>query len=88
MLALYVFTDVPVILFHRLFVPNLEMWIEEHQPRLVIICFYPLLNIRLCGYSLVTKTRVALSPGASSDDQNKTKTFFDAWQNVALFAVG
>ena len=48
MLALYVFMDVPLILFHRLFVPNSEMWIEEHQPRLVIICFYPLLNIKLC----------------------------------------
>ena len=47
MLALHVFMDVPLILFHRLFVPNSEMWIEEHQPRLVIICFYPLLNIKL-----------------------------------------
>ena len=34
----------------------------------------------------MTRTRVALSPGASPDDQNK-KTFFDAWQNVASFAV-
>ena len=48
MLTLYVFTDVPLILFHRLFLPNSEMWIEEHQPRPVIICFYPLLNIKLC----------------------------------------
>ena len=48
MLVLYVFMDVPLILFHRLFVKNSEMWIEEHQPRLVIICFYPLLNIKLC----------------------------------------
>ena len=36
----------------------------------------------------MTRTRVALSPGASPDDQNKKKTFFDAWQNVASFAVG
>ena len=48
MLALYVFMDVPLILFHRLFVPNSEMWKEKHQPRFVIICFYPLLNIKLC----------------------------------------
>ena len=27
----------------------------------------------VCGYCLVTRTRVALSPGASSDDQNKKK---------------
>ena len=79
--------DVPLILFHRLFVPNSEMWIEEHQARHVIICFYPLLNIKLSGYCLVTRTRVALSPGASPDDQNKKKTFFDVWQNVASFAV-
>ena len=37
MLALYVFMDVPLILFHRLLVLNSEMWIVEHQPRLVII---------------------------------------------------
>ena len=48
MLELYVFMDVPLILFHQLFVPNSEMWIEEHQPRLVIICFYLLVNIKLC----------------------------------------
>ena len=52
MLALYVFTDVSLILFHRLFVLNSEMWIEEHQPRFVIICFYPLFII--CFYPLLT----------------------------------
>ena len=72
MLGLYVFTGVPLILFHRLLVSNSEMWIERHQPRLFIKCFCPLLNIKLrVAYRLITRTRVVLLPGASPDDQTK-----------------
>ena len=69
---------------HRLLVLNSEMWIERHQPRLFINCFYPLLNIKLLvTYRLITRARVVLFPGASPDDQNKKKTLSDAWQNIA-----
>ena len=49
MLALYVFTDVPLILFHRLFVPNSEMWMKNINQGLSSFAFTPVEYQAECG---------------------------------------